>query len=429
MSGTDLPVVTRPRDGLPPLADSRAAVERAAAALGAGTGPIAVDTERASGFRFDDRAWLVQLRRSGAGTHLIDPAAVPAAGRLLAPVMDASPWVLHAAHTDLPALTTLGWSAPQLHDTQIAGRLLGFGQIGLAGMLEHFLGVTVAKDKGREDWSTRPIPTDMLTYAALDVELLPELLADTLPRLDDLGRADWYRQECEHILTTWSRPVTAPDWTGLRGLGAVRDPRGLEVARRLSQVRTAVARDRDIPPEKVLRSATIVDAARTPARAADILADGLRGSARLRRALARAVDEALTAAPDTLPPRPAVHHGHPDHRTWARDYPLADRLLHGYRNAVDTLADDLGLQPPELLVARSVRTVAWESAVGLTAPDAALRPDSPDPIGDLEVLLGNLLEQQGVRRWQEDLLTDVLLPPLAAEAADLRLPRRSPTSR
>jgi ribonuclease D len=418
VTGGPGPVLAGPRGGIPPLADTRAAVERAAASLADGTGPIAVDTERASGFRFDDRAWLVQLRRRGSGTHLIDPATVPQAGPLLAPVMGAAPWILHAAHTDLPALTSLGWSTPRLHDTQIAGRLLGLGQVGLAGMLDRFLGVTVAKNKGREDWSARPLSTDMLTYAALDVELLPELLEDAHARLGALGRAGWYREECDHILESWSHPVPEPDWTGLRGLGAVRDPRGLEVARQLTLVRTAAARHRDVPPEKVLRSSAIVDAARSPGRAAAIVAGGLRGrsgagSGRLRRALSDAVAEALSTSPDNLPPRPRTHQGHPDHRNWPRDHPRAARLLDGYRRAVDDLAAGLGLQPPELIVARSLRSVAWDSSVSLPGGPEG----SADPVGDLEELIGDLLDRQGARRWQEDLLSGVLLPVLAEEAA------------
>lgn len=423
-----------PRDGLPPLADTPDAVSGAADALAAGTGPVAVDTERASGFRFDDRAWLVQLRRAGAGTHLVDPAAVPSAGRLLAPVMNTAPWVLHAAHTDLPALTSLGWYTPVLHDTQIAGRLLGFGQIGLAGMLEELLGVTVAKDKGRENWSSRPLPRDLLTYAALDVELLTELLDTALSRLrrrdstEGTDRMGWYRQECDHVRADWSHPVTVTDWTRLRGIGAVRDPRGLELARRLTDIRTAVARTRDTPPEKVLSSATIVGLARSPWNAERVLCTGTapagrgaRGRSRrpgqqlsrdLRDLLLDGVRGALTADPADLPVRPAAPRGRPDHRTWPRDHPVAARLLTGFRTTVDDLADGLGLDPSELLVSRSVRTLAWEASVTLAAggPDR----DDTDPVGWAEDLLGGLLTDEGARPWQTDLLVPALVPTLAA---------------
>lgn len=408
------------------MADTTAAVRDAADQLACGTGPIAVDTERASGFRFDDRAWLVQLRRTGAGTHLVDPATVPDAGALMAPVMNASPWVLHAAHTDLPALTSLGWRTAQLHDTQIAGRLLGFGQIGLAGMLEEFLGVTVAKDKGREDWSARPLGTDLLTYAALDVELLTELLTTALAQLrrrsssDGLDRLSWYRQECDRVLADWSYPVTPPDWTRLRGLGAVRDPRGLEVARRLTAVRTDVARRLDEPPEKVLRSSVIVDAARSPDRAEDIVSEVVRGrsSRTLRPLLVTGVREALGTAPDRLPERPRLPRRRPDHRRWPAECPLAARLLNGFRDAVAGLALDLGLDSSELLVSRSVRDLAWDVSQVLVAPvpTSGVSTGAPgDPVGWIEEVIGARLESYGVRDWQTDLLIPVLIPTVDTE--------------
>ncbi|MCI1256078.1 MAG: ribonuclease D [Corynebacterium provencense] len=427
-----------PREGLPPLADSPSAVSEAADALASGTGPVAVDTERASGFRFDDRAWLVQLRRTGAGTHLVDPAAVPDADRLLAPVMNSTPWVLHAAHTDLPALTSLGWHAPELHDTQIAGRLLGYGQIGLAGMLEELLGVTVAKDKGREDWSRRPLTEDLLTYAALDVELLTELLDTAVAQLrrrsieEGTDRILWYRQECEHVRTDWSHPVTVPDWTRLRGIGAVRDPRGRELARRLTEIRNRVARDLDTPPEKVLASSLIVELARSPQDAEDVLLSRGTGGGRvrpprsargghgrrpprpmprmspdLRSMLLHGVRDALSADPGELPPRPEQVRGVPDHRTWSRDHPVAARLLSGFRDAVDTLSGHLDLDPSELLVSRSVRSLAWKVSTSLSPG-----PTGPqdDPVGWAEELVGGLLVGEDARPWQIDLLVPVFVP-------------------
>jgi len=440
---TDTRYLASPREGLPPLADTSDAVVDVAEVLATGSGPVAVDTERASGFRFDDRAWLVQLRRAGAGTHLVDPAVVPDAGELLAPVLNDLPWVLHAAHTDLPALTTLGWHTPLLHDTQIAGRLLGFGQIGLAGMLEELLGVTVAKDKGREDWSARPLPTDMLTYAALDVELLVELLATAMSRLrrrseaEGLDRVGWYRQECDHVSADWSRPVQVPDWTRLRGIGAVRDPRGLEMARRLTDIRTEVARRRDTPPEKVLRSSVIVDMARAPYQAEDMLRSGRGDSGRgvrhggrgrsggrqgpqmsreLQARLVAGVRDALSVDAAVLPDRPRSPRGRPDHRTWAKDYPVAGRLASGFRTAVDDLAERLDLHPSELVVSASVRSVAWDAAQLLETLDAGQASGyAEDPVGWAEDALGSLLTAQDARAWQSDLLIPALLPVIAEE--------------
>lgn len=431
-SSSPVHFLSSPRDGLPPLADSPHAVDNAAMALANGTGPICVDTERASGFRFDDRAWLVQLRRRGAGTHVIDPAAVPTAGRMLAPLMNRTPWVLHAAHTDLPALTSLGWHTPQLHDTQIAGRLLGMGQVGLATMLEVLLGVTVAKDKGREDWSIRPLPSDLLNYAALDVEMLPELLDTALLRLGE--RADvegrhwlsWYRQECDYICRAWTRPVHIADWTELRGIKAVRNPRGLELARRLTTIRTTLARECDIPPEKVIRASMIVDMAKDPARAIEVLKGhkiapstarkltSVSGRSRdIQAQFLHAIDETMAVETDALPHPSRISPGRPDYRTWPSEYPVAARLLAEFRDNIDACANDLGLQPSELLPSRSVRSLAWETSkvVSTGLSTAAL----DDPVAELEETIGEILVAEGSRNWQIDLIIPACVPALATE--------------
>ncbi|CAM5341386.1 Ribonuclease D OS=Corynebacterium variabile OX=1727 GN=CVA01_14570 PE=4 SV=1 [Corynebacterium variabile] len=340
-------------------------------------------------------------------------------------------------------MTTLGWHTPLLHDTQIAGRLLGFGQIGLAGMLEELLGVTVAKDKGREDWSARPLPTDMLTYAALDVELLVELLATAMSRLrrrseaEGLDRVGWYRQECDHVSADWSRRVQAQDWTRLRGIGAVRDPRGLEMARRLTDIRTEVARRRDTPPEKVLRSSVIVDMARAPYQAEDMLRSGRGDSRRGVRHGGRGRSGGRQGPQMSRELRPAwwpgcaMHcrwmlrccrtglgapGGRPDHRTWAKDYPVAGRLASGFRTAVNDLAERLDLHPSELVVSASVRSVAWDTAQLLETLDAGQASGyAEEPVGWAEDAMGSLLTAQDARAWQSDLLIPALLPVIAEE--------------
>jgi hypothetical protein len=59
------------RDGLTPVVDTEEALAATVEALRAGTGPVAIDAERASGYRYSARAYLVQIRREGSGTHLV----------------------------------------------------------------------------------------------------------------------------------------------------------------------------------------------------------------------------------------------------------------------------------------------------------------------------------------------------------------------
>src|SRR5258708_36714253 len=125
-----------PRDGVPVLSVSRTEIARGAELLASGNGPFAVDAERASGFRYSNRAYLVQIRRAGAGTVLIDPVSHgddPLAK--LAPVADVlatDEWVLHAADQDLPCLAEIGMTPPKLYDTELAGRLADFDRVNLA---------------------------------------------------------------------------------------------------------------------------------------------------------------------------------------------------------------------------------------------------------------------------------------------------------
>ena len=98
--------ITQPAEGVPKVVDSFAGLQETAAALAAGRGPIAIDAERASGHRYDQRAFLVQLRREGSGTHLIDPPAISDTTPL-ATALSSDEWILHAATQDLPCLREL----------------------------------------------------------------------------------------------------------------------------------------------------------------------------------------------------------------------------------------------------------------------------------------------------------------------------------
>jgi hypothetical protein len=163
-----------PRDGLPPVIQDEAALAEAIGRLANGHGPVAVDAERASGYRYGQRAYLVQLRRAGAGTMLIDPIACPDLSGVDAALRDAEA-ILHAASQDLPCLAEVGFRPRQLFDTELAGRLLGYPRVALGTLVEEVLGFHLEKGHSAADWSVRPLREELLRYAALDVEVLIEL--------------------------------------------------------------------------------------------------------------------------------------------------------------------------------------------------------------------------------------------------------------
>ena len=182
-----------PREGLPPLVTTAAALAEATDRLRAGTGPVAVDAERASGFRYGHRAFLVQLRRADAGTVLIDPVTCPDLSGLDA-ALASTEMVLHAASQDLPCLADLGFRPRRLFDTELAGRLLGYPRVALGTLVEEILGLKLEKSHSAADWSTRPLPRDWLMYAALDVEVLVELRDALAEQLAEHGKVTWAEQ-------------------------------------------------------------------------------------------------------------------------------------------------------------------------------------------------------------------------------------------
>lgn len=143
-------LVITPHDGVPPLVDTPRGLTAALDALAAGTGPIAIDAERASGFRYGQRAYLIQLHRVDGGTWLIDPIALPDLHRL-AEFVAPLEWILHAATQDLPCLAEVGLRPTRLFDTELAGRLLGRDRVGLGPLVAAELGWHLAKGHGAAD--------------------------------------------------------------------------------------------------------------------------------------------------------------------------------------------------------------------------------------------------------------------------------------
>ena len=214
------------------LVDTPEGYRRAADALAEGRGPFAVDTERASAYRYDDRAFLVQIYRPGAGTFLIAPEGHrDDVAAILGPVVNGEDWIIHAAAEDLASLALLGLHPGALFDTELAARFAGFDRPNLAAMVEHYTGVHLEKGHGKEDWSLTPLPEDWLDYAALDVAYLHDLAESLAEELDHTGVLAFAAAEFDHLVQT--RSLTPPPrrtWRDMKGISAVRSPRGLQIA-------------------------------------------------------------------------------------------------------------------------------------------------------------------------------------------------------
>ncbi len=266
-----------PRDGTPPPIDTPEGLAEVAERLSQGTGPVAVDAERASGYRYGQRAYLVQMRRAGSGTALIDPLPFDDLGAVDTAIADTE-WVLHAASQDLPCLDELGLRPRRLFDTELAGRLAGFERVGLGAMVERVLGYTLEKGHSAADWSTRPLPGAWLTYAALDVELLVDLRDALAEELQSQGKLAWAHEEFAALAASRPPAPRAEPWRRTSGIHRVRSARGLARVRALWEARDELARRRDLAPGRVLPDSAIVAAAQADP-------DRRAGSARAARLL------------------------------------------------------------------------------------------------------------------------------------------------
>ncbi|MEV6753349.1 ribonuclease D [Streptomyces sp. NPDC051214] len=389
-----------PRDGIPPVVADETALAEVIAAFAAGSGPVAVDAERASGYRYGQRAYLVQLRREGAGSTLIDPVACPDLSGLGEAISGAE-WVLHAATQDLPCLREIGMIPTSIFDTELAGRLAGFPRVGLGAMVEGVLGFVLEKGHSAVDWSTRPLPDPWLRYAALDVELLVDLRDALEKELDRQGKLEWAREEFDAISSAPPAPPRVDPWRRTSGMHKVRRRRQMAVVRELWTARDKVAQRRDVSPGKVLSDGAIVEAALGLPPNVHALS-GLTGFGHRmgRRQLEQwqaAVDRAK-ALPDSELPQPgAAVSGPPPPRSWADRDPAAAARLSAARAAVSALAEELNMPQENLITPDTVRRVCWE-------PPAEVNPET----------VSEALAAHGARRWQITQVTPALVTALGS---------------
>ncbi|WP_413801862.1 HRDC domain-containing protein [Streptomyces iranensis] len=392
-----------PREGIPPVTADADTLAEVSATFAAGHGPVAVDAERASGYRYGQRAYLVQLRRAGAGTALIDPVGCPDLSGLGAAIADAE-WVLHAATQDLPCLRDIGMVPARIFDTELAGRLAGFARVGLGAMVENILGYALEKGHSAVDWSTRPLPEPWLHYAALDVELLVDL-RDALE--DELGRQEkleWAHQEFAAIAAAPPAPPRKDPWRRTSGMHKVRRRRQMAVVRELWTARDRIAQRRDVSPGKVLGDAAIVEAALAlPGDVRALTALNGFGHRMNRRQLEQwqaAVDRARALPEADLPQPGQPVAGPPPPRAWADKDPAAAARLSAARAAVTQLAEQLNLPQENLIAPDTVRRLCWEP------------PAEPTTDAIASVLAGH-----GARPWQIDQVTPVLTAALLTPPA------------
>jgi ribonuclease D len=388
-----VPLLT-PRDGLPPVIETSTALVDYAEALAAGSGPVAVDAERASGYRYGQKAYLVQLRRAGAGTGLVDPIPLPDLSVVQEAIADAE-WVLHAANQDLPCLAEIGLVPARVFDTELAARLAGLPRVGLGAVVESLLGYSLQKGHSAADWSTRPLPEEWLVYAALDVEVLVDLRDALAALLEEQGKTEWARQEFEAILAAGPPAPKADPWRRTSGVHGLRNRRQLGMLRSLWQARDELARRRDVAPGRVLPDAAMVSAVQADPRTEAALLELPVFRGRANRKLVGTWFGALARGRELpeaeLPPHSRPGDGPPPVNRWADRDPAAATRLQAARAGLAELAVTHTVPVENLLPPDLVRRLMWT-------------PPEPRDAGTVAATL----RAGGAREWQVELTCDLL---------------------
>jgi ribonuclease D len=367
------------------VVDTRAEYEWVVDRLAAGEGPFAVDAERASGFRYSQRAYLIQIFRRGSGAFLLDPPAIGDFSALAA-VMADEEWILHAASQDLACLREVGLDPARIFDTELGARLAGLPRVGLGPVVEQLLGIHLAKEHSAADWSTRPLPQSWLVYAALDVELLPDLRDKIGEILAASGKTEIAAQEFDAVLHR-EAPVREEPWRRLSGIHSLRQARNLAVARALWTARDEYAREIDTAPGRLIPDGSLVTAARLlPATKRDLAAikefTGRASRSQIDRWF-NAIHDGMTTdeLPLVRPPSDAL----PPPRVWVDKNPEANARLKRARAAVNEVSVALDIPMENLLTPDFLRRVAW------TPPE----PPTAQAIAEALAALG-------ARPWQLD---------------------------
>lgn len=372
--------------------EDAAGLAAASQALASGIGPVAVDVERASGFRYSQRAYLIQVFRREAGVFLFDPSTIEDFSPLQEAIGEVE-WVFHAASQDLPSLRERGLEPREIFDTELGARLLGHERVGLGAVVEETLGITLAKAHSAADWSTRPLPASWLEYAALDVEHLVDVRDKLAAELDEQNKTEFARQEFQAVLGRLPKPPRDDPWRRLSGLHTVRGRRSLAVARSLWQAREDYAREQDVAPGRLVPDRALVAAVLADPQSKQALAGIKEFNGRASRTQLDRWWNAIVAGREAtdLPPDRVPSDTLPPPRAWVDRNPEADRRLKAARPAVEARAEELRMPTENLLTPETLRRVAWTPPAEVTVESIAAA-----------------LAELGARPWQIDQTAQVI---------------------
>ena len=383
------------------LVDSESDLSKVIDALQKHEGPICIDAERASGFRYGQKAYLIQIAIPENAIYLIDPTPKYSkeAWSAFTKEVNNKPWIIHAASQDLSCLAELALVPTKILDTELASRILGLPKVALGTITEHYLGLKLAKEHSAVDWSTRPLPKSWLDYAALDVDVLFDLWVAVEADLVANNRMGIALQEFDFLLTPTLKEPKTDRWRSITGLHEIKDQRALTVAKYLWEARENLAVDRDIAPGRLIPDSAIIAAVRASPKSKSELASLRTFSGKASRTFIDVWWKALSEGTTTknLVELRAKSVGIPNHRNWSQKFPEAHARLLTCKHLIAKVAEELSIPAENIVSPEAIRSLCFEPPTPLTA----------------ESITARLVEKR-VRSWQIAEIAEVLLIGLAA---------------
>lgn len=418
--------LTAPEGGTPKVIENETEFSRALQELTGGTGPIAIDAERASGFKYSSRAYLIQLNRRNGGLHLLDPIALQNSPFIakLSDLISQNESIIHASSQDLPCLREFGIHPKKLFDTELGARIAGFPKVGLAPLCENLLEISLAKEHSAVDWSIRPLRSEWLDYAALDVAVLIDLRDKVEATLRDSNKLAWAEEEFAASLEAELLKPRPEPWRRTSGMHQIRSRFELAIIRSLWQARDEIAKDIDLAPGRLLNDAVIIELARNKPKKREELLDLPIVKMRIRSEIQisyidrwlSVLNEAYDISEENWPEMRARGDSLPAPRIWREKFPIANAQLQHVRRNLTEISEKYSIPQENLLSPEILKRVIFNSG------KEEVMSYSESQVSEIR----SKLRELGARNWQVDIVADAIArakseslpPPVAVDPAE-----------
>jgi len=394
-----------PRHGVPEVISSESDFEKLIAQLLNGRGPLAIDAERASGYRYSQRAYLIQIYRENGGLHLIDP--IPLKDSKLWEKFNKEfssyEWVIHASTQDLPCLIDVGLKPELLFDTELGARIAGCERVGLGPLAESLLELQLSKEHSAVDWSIRPLRPEWITYAALDVDILLDIRNAVENLLTEQNKLEWAKQDFVSILKNYQNYVFTDEakperWRRTSGMHKVRDRLTMAIVRDFWFSRDELAREIDLAPGRVLGDEAIIELATKRPDNLEAVAKVIGRRTRLEappfNRWLNVLNNALKTPHDQQPELRVASQSLPPIKIWKDRNPLGYARLTHARAALIELSTQIQIPTENLVTPELVRRICWQ--------------EPPASNSEYQDFVIEQLNKTGARPWQIELVTPAI---------------------